>query len=119
MQIAPNELRALAVVHEAIDEAIKGRPSEVFLRPDAKLFLIVNLHQLVTLPLSDPRSPTPLNDEVEQGIKSDVKTILKSSLQEASRRERYYIAASHIVWGLANVLDELSLKSWRLWENDE
>ncbi len=110
-------LRALAIVTEAIEEGVSQLPEHVTLRPDARLFLLINLHQIVTLPLSDRRSPTELSDEIENGIKSDVKTIIKASTEFSSQRRE--IAASHIIWGLGSVLDNLSLKSWRLWETDE
>lgn len=110
-------LRALAIVIEAIEEGSSVLPAHIKLRPDARLFLLINLHQIVTLPLSDRRSPTVLSNQVEAGIKSDVKAIISASIEYASNRNE--IAASHIVWGLARVLNELSLKSWRLWEIDE
>ena len=115
--IEERNLRALAIVTEAIEEGAATLPSNVTLRPDARLFLLINLHQIVTMPLSDRRSPTELSDRVEGGIKSDVKKIITASIEYASKRQE--IAASHIVWGLANVLNDLSLKSWRLWETDE
>lgn len=110
-------LRALAIVTEAIEEGASVLPDHLTLRPDARLFLLINLHQIVTMPLSDRRSPTELSSDVEDGIKSDVKTIIEASTEYASNRQE--IAASHVVWGLANVLDKLSLRSWRLWEIDE
>jgi hypothetical protein len=112
-----SNLRALAIVTEAIEEALTVLPNGLSIRPDAKLFLLINLHQLVTMPLSDRRSPTDLSVEVENGIKSDVKMIINASVEFSSKRKE--IAASHVVWGLAKVLDKLSLKSWRLWEIDE
>ena len=115
--IDQRNLRALAIVTEAIEEGEAVLPGDLKLRPDARLFLLINLHQIVTMPLSDRRSPTELSLEVENGIKSDVKTIINASTKYASNRQE--IAASHVVWGLANVLNELSLKEWRLWEIDE
>lgn len=117
IDIEHRNLRALAIASEAIEEAVSVLPDSLSLRPDARLFLLINLHQIVTMPLSDRRSPTELSPEVENGIKADVKTIIKASTEYASNRNE--IAASHVVWGLANVLNDLSLKAWRLWEIDE
>ena len=113
------ELRTLAIATEAIEEAVRTLPYDLSLRPDARLFLLINLHQIVTMPLADRRSPIDLSVEVENGIKSDVKMILNASIEYAAESRRREIAASHVVWGLASVLNELSLKSWRLWETDE
>lgn len=115
--LGARNLRTLAIVTEAIEEAASVLPNSLLLRPDARLFLLINLHQMVTMPLADPRSPTDLSPEVESGIKADVKTILKASTEHASNRKE--IAASHVIWGLADVLNDLTLKSWRLWEIDE
>ena len=115
--IERRNLQALAIASEAIDEATSVLPDGLSLRPDARLFLLINLHQIVTIPLSDRRSPTEFSQEVEKGIKDDVKKILKASIEHASNRRQ--IAASHVIWGLANVLKQLSLKAWRLWETDE
>ena len=115
--VEQNNLRALAITTEAIEAAMSVLPENKSLRPDARLFLLINLHQIVTMPLSDRRSATKISPEVEDGIKTDVKTIITESIEQAGDRNE--IAASHIVWGLANVLDKLTLKSWRLWEIDE
>jgi len=115
--IEHKNLQALSIASEAIDEAMSVLPEGVSLRADARLFLLINLHQIVTIPLTDRRSPTEFSREVENGIKADVKKILKASMEHASNRRQ--IAASHMIWGLATVLEKLSLKAWRLWETDE
>ena len=54
---------------------------------------------------------------VVDNLNSDVKEIIYASNEIAG--DRNDIAASHVVWGLAKKLNELSLKDWRLWEIDE
>src|SRR5262245_8095468 len=68
--------RLLAIVSEAIEVGVADLGAKHALRADARLFLIVNLHQMVMLPLGHPNSPQELNAEVERGIKNDAKLIL-------------------------------------------
>lgn len=108
---------SLGVASEAMDSAISGLGGNRQIRPDARLFLLVNIHQLVTLPLSHPMSPTELDPDSERALASDVAQILAAAAAQAG--DRPDIAASHVVRGAAQVLDKLHLKSWRLWERDE
>ena len=84
------------------------------LRSDAELFLTINMHQMVTLPLSQEGSPTRLSNGIVGELRDDtIKILQAASLRAGDRTE---LAASHIVWGLAYVLDDLHLKDWRLWD---
>jgi hypothetical protein len=89
------------------------------LRPDARLFLIVNIHQIIALPLSHPDSPTEFSDEVKDELRSDIRDILQSAKKESENRNREEVAASHVLWGISKILDKLKLKSWRIWEKVE
>lgn len=103
---------------QSISNAIQaGLPEGRTLRPDAELFLTINIHQMVTLPLSEAGGPTTLTENVVDELRADTRRILQAaSLSSGARKE---MAASHIVWGLACVLNELNLKRWRLWDVDE
>lgn len=109
-------LRSLAIVTEAIEQAMSKLEGRYSLRPDARLFLMVNLHQLVALPLSQRDSPVEMNAEIEAGIKQDAIRIIEMAAESAGYRND--IPASHIMWGTAKILDELNLKSWRIWDRD-
>ena len=113
---AEASLKSLAIVTEAVDQAISALDGRYSLRADAKLFLIINIHQMVALPLAQRDSPVELNDEIEQGIKRDTKRIIRMAAESAG--DRRDIPASHVLWGVAKVLDQLSLKSWRIWDRD-
>jgi len=109
-------LRSLAIVTEAIEQAISKLGGRYTLRPDARLFLIVNLHQMVALPLAQRDSPVEMNAEIEAGIKQDPIRIFEMAAESAGDRDD--IPASHVMWGTAKILDELNLKSWRIWDRD-
>lgn len=110
-------LRALDFAETAIHRSMEEFQSSYELRSDAQLFLLLNLHQVVTMPLADANSPTPLDTQLMEELISDVKMILGASTQFA--KDRKDLAASHIVWGLGQVLNDLHLKSWRLWDGRE
>lgn len=109
-------LKSLAIVTEAVDQAVSSLEGKYSLRADAKLFLLVNIHQMVALPLAQYDSPVELNDETEQGIKQDIERIIRMAAESAG--DRHDIPASHVLWGVSKVLDELNLKSWRIWDRD-
>lgn len=108
-------LESMAVVTEAIERSVGELEPRKELRPDARLFLFVNLHQLVTLPISHPNSPISL-DEVRAGVREDAGAIIRAAGESAG--DRNDIPASHVLWGTAKVLDKLNLKNWRLWERE-
>lgn len=111
----------ISLMENLVDQAIDEIEMTEYLRPDAKLFLLANLHLIVALPLSFPTSPTKFTLEIQEDIKKDIKVVLNASRQELKKIDstRKDIAASHILWGTAKVLDNLTLKSWRIWEKKD
>ncbi|MFZ0862363.1 MAG: hypothetical protein ABR881_25475 [Candidatus Sulfotelmatobacter sp.] len=85
------------------------------LRPDAALFLLLNLNEMVIRPLTDAESPVRVND-LGQRLAEDTRVILAAADAEAGDRRE--LAASHVLWAAAKVLPQLSLKSYSLWEKD-
>ena len=98
------------------DAAIEAASREVLsdrrLRPDARLFLLVNLHQLVVLPLAIAGLPPSNDDSFERRLIEDTMIILKSASEHGEDGE---ISAAGIVRALSSVLDRLHLKEWRIW----
>ena len=85
------------------------------LRPDAALFLLLNLSEMVIRPLTDAKSPVRPNDLGER-LAEDTRVILAAADAEAGDRKE--LAASHVLWAAARVLPQLNLKSYSLWEKD-
>ncbi len=102
------------IVNEAIDYAVDRLENRKVLRSDARLFLTINLHEIVAIPLSQQNSPTRLTADIVGELREDTYRILQAASLRAGNREE--LAASHIVWGLAFVLDDLNLKNWRFWD---
>lgn len=109
-------LRSLAIVDEALEEGFARAARGRKLRSDARVFLLTNLHQMAALPVSHPDSPTSI-DVLEEGqLEQDVQTIVAAALEQ-SRGDR--LSAADMLRATASVLEELNLKSWRLWDSDE
>jgi hypothetical protein len=85
------------------------------LRPDAALFLLLNLNEMVIRPLTDAESPVRAND-LGQKLAEDTRVILTAADAEAGDRKE--LAASHVLWAAAKVLTQLNLNSYNLWEKD-
>jgi len=85
------------------------------LRPDAALFLLLNLDQMVIRPLTDAKSPVRA-DDLSERLVQDTRVILAAADADAGNRKE--LAASHVLWAAAKVLPELNLKSYNLWEKD-
>jgi len=106
----------LSVVTGAVDSAEATLDPGKILRPDARLFLTVSLHQMVALPLAHRNSPAKFTDVIAAELRSDAEKIVQAAKESAIDRDD--IAASHVLWGTAKVLGELNLKKWRLWERE-
>jgi len=105
----------LGIIREAVEDnisEIEGRK----LRPDARLFLTLNIHQMVALPVFIRLQEQNSLEEISTIIQDDIRRILQEAAYSAGDRDD--VAASHVLWGTANVLDELRLKEWRLWERE-
>jgi len=101
-------LRALVMAENSIEYGLTKTGLQGALRADARLCAVINLHQLVTLPLSDPLA----DDSITQPeLDADAVEVFR-----AIENRDGYISAADILRGTANSLDKLSLKSRRLWD---
>jgi hypothetical protein len=99
-----------------VDDAITEITSELGLRDrlrsDARFFLLVNLHQMVLLPLSySEQMPRP-RASLEKDIRDDIRTILETAGEQSNQRE----ISGHIVINvLSNVWKDLRVTKLNLW----
>lgn len=109
--------RSLAMVGEAIESAGARTRGSYELRPDARLFLHLNLHQLVALPLLHPDAPSKPPEGLPEQLADDCRRILGASRDFAEPTNS--LSAASILKGTAKVVDELHIRSWRLWDRDD
>ena len=108
--------RSLAMVDEAIESAVASLDGEFELRSDARVFLLVNLHQMVAVPLSHPESPVELGDKLGSGLRRDAALILNAAVEDSAEEQQREITSSAILRTIPRVLGDLFLKEWRLWD---
>jgi hypothetical protein len=101
-------------VLNAVGSAIDASPMP--LREDARLFLLASVDAMVARPLTHATSLQKVPD-LSARVGEDINAIIKAAIPLASGRQA--LAASHVLRGTAAVLDQLHLKSWKLWEKDD
>ena len=90
-----------------IDNAIDELYLSERIRPDAKLYLLVNFHRLVVMPLIEGGSIS--TDEVFGYLSNDVGILLRRARDLADSREAEEISGHLMVDALSDVWDELRL----------
>jgi len=81
------DMRNLRTVEDGINAAVRELPPGRDLRPDARLFLFINAHQMVTLPLSYAEGARLEHLPVDNAIRSDLRTIVQEADTESDQAE--------------------------------
>jgi len=105
------------LIKDTINELDKAPPwrQEISLRPDAKYFLLLNLVQMVAVPLR-------FTDRVEREVlrsmlREDVKTLVLMSRQTTTNRGKNEITAHAVIDAIAHSWRQLNLARFKLWED--
>lgn len=101
---------------DAIDEVLAELQLTQRLRPDAKHFLLINLHQMVLLPVAaggGANAPPP--EELRAMMKTDIRTIIGDAIEESSQDERDEITGGALLRSIARRWSDLKLNSLRVW----
>lgn len=124
-------LRALRLISEAIEESISELRLFSRLRPDAKHFLLINLHQMVILPMlsghyiktsnnkissfgRDDFTPIGLEElNLKELVKNDVYRILSEARENHPSNED--ISGHKIIEVLSNLWGSLRLSAPEIW----
>ena len=106
--------RPLRWVSEAVDDAVAELRLARTLRPDARHFLEVNLHQMVVLPLLHPEAPGPRTsgEGIQSILREDVLTILRAARGEKNENE---ISAHAILSAISDLWRKLRASSLDIW----
>jgi hypothetical protein len=100
------------LVDDAISDITKELGLGNRLRSDARFFLLVNLYQMVLLPLFySEQMPRPWAS-LERDIRDDIRTILETAGEQSNQRE---ISGHIIVNVLSNVWKDLRVTKLNLW----
>jgi hypothetical protein len=96
-------------VAKIIDDVLHELPGAK-LRADAKYFLLVNMHQMVVLPLA--MSGNNESHEVHEAVRSDVKTIIRKIPKSKSRE----ISGHEVLDAVAKTWSKLQVNQLDFWE---
>jgi len=105
-------IRNLRTVDEAINEALIELGLTRRLRPDARLFLFVNLHQMIALPLAYAQAVQLEVRPVDSMIRDDVRTVLEAAATESKEDE---ISGHAVLTALNNVWGKLRTVELNVW----
>ena len=105
-------LRALRAVDDAMTETIDRLDLSRVVRPDAMLFLLVNMHQMLALPLEHPNALRLERASLAEIARSDLRAILESSLKEAKNGE---ISAHRVIDSVSRGWRELRTARIDVW----
>jgi hypothetical protein len=104
-------VHSLRIVDEALEAAIGEMQLTRRLRPDARHLLLINLHQMITLPLEYPFG-YPDEAPLDRELARDIHIILEEARAESRDEE---ISGHDIINSLSRVWDKLSTTSRNVW----
>jgi hypothetical protein len=110
-----------AEIMKILDEALRENESQDLLRPDAKYFLLVNLHQLVVLPVLLLENPnlksSNLYNRLLQYLRTDIRTLLNSLREESKsfNTKQSALSAHSVMQVLEKKWSELQLTGLDVW----
>lgn len=110
---------AVRLVNDAMATALRDLGPKFGLRPDAMLFLLINLTYLVAVPVLSHSAAPDLAREttrlrLRETLVGDIYSILDAAVQRTE--EHGELSAASVLYGAANTLADLGLKNWRLWD---
>jgi hypothetical protein len=106
-ELSPTQAELPQEIRVRIDNAIDELYLSERIRPDAKLYLLVNFHRLVVMPLLEGGSFS--TDEGFDYLSDDVGILLRRARDLADSREEEEISGHLLVDALSEVWDELRL----------
>ena len=100
-------------IRDRIDNAIDEQSLSERVRPDARLYLLVNFHRLTVVPLIEGGSLS--TDEISNHLSDDIGTILRRARDLADSREKKEISGHVIADAVSEDWDKLKLSSTSAW----
>lgn len=99
-------------IGELVDEAVDAVPLSSEVREDAAYFLLLNVHQMVTLPLALAGTAPPTDDE----LSSDVRAILQDADQHVDRTgDDPRISARLVLEAVGRQWSSLNISKIKFW----
>ena len=100
------------LVQGLIEDALRLLPSGLSVRPDASYFLLVNLHQMVLLPL---QSRGVSSTDIRQALANDAREIIANAARAAREEGRSEVTGGGILRAVASLWNTLQLNRLEFW----
>ena len=108
------EVRSLSWITDAIGAAASDLGVSTRLRPDARHFLLINLHQMVVLPLTHPEADGGLSFQaIRDTLRADTYNILQTA--DAQRNRDGEITGGDVLRAIAQLWPDLRMNQWDVW----
>jgi hypothetical protein len=113
--------RFASEIADAIDEMIESKKLRQRVRPDAKYFLLVNLHQMIAIPYLFAFEPVERYEkglgDLRNAFRHDIDLILSSAvdLQKTGGRSNEEISAHDIIRSIDRSWKELMTAKFDIW----
>jgi hypothetical protein len=108
--------RGVGVVTDALEDAIRELGLRDRMRSDARHFLLINVHQMLILPLSHPDAEGWSSTGLREDLDYDMRILLAEAAQGADGRD---VSVRTLVEALASCWPRLRLASRRGFEKSQ
>lgn len=120
LRLRDESFRAARMVSESI-EKVQGELEDSRLprlREDAKYFLLLNLVEMVYVPLREQQNPIgrPRLQDLREGFQEDIRTIAYSAARAAVEERQDEISCHRVIDALHNTWERLNSAVTRMWE---
>jgi hypothetical protein len=121
LRLRDESFRAARMVSESI-EKVQGELANSNLpqlREDAKYFLLLNLVEMVYVPLREQQNPfggRPRLEDLREGFQEDIRNIAYSAAQAAVEEGQAEISCHRVIDTLHNTWERLNSAVTRMWE---
>jgi len=102
--------RLIRVVIDACERAMSRTETRDYMRPDAKHLLLINLHQMIALPMA--MSGDTSRAELDFILKNDAEAIINAARNRSTDQE---ISGHSIISAIAEIWGELKSTRLQIW----
>jgi hypothetical protein len=105
------DILAFRRIEDAITDTLGELRLVRQLRPDARLFLLLNIHQMVALPLSYEVTPES-ESNLDSALREDLSTILQAASEESKEGE---ISGHNVINAISRTWEKLQISKLEIW----
>jgi hypothetical protein len=104
--------RDIHIIDEVITQVVNELNLQERIRPDARFFLLVNVDQMIVMPLSYSGNLRVDRQPLNEMIRTDVRTILRTASERVDQQE---ISGHRVVNVLSEIWGRLDISKLDVW----